>query len=120
MLYLKKLYEVKNGGMAVFFQFQKCLIQSFADHSHRASIRSVCANGKFVASGSADETIHVYDMEARRESGILVHHSGKARTERMVCSAELNSRDTMKRVYQLELKINCCSQTNFVPSLHVV
>ncbi|PNF37767.1 hypothetical protein B7P43_G11315 [Cryptotermes secundus] len=56
----------------------KCyLVQSFADHSHRASIRSVCANGKFLASGSADETIHVYDMNARKESGILVHHIGK-------------------------------------------
>ncbi|XP_023703551.1 p21-activated protein kinase-interacting protein 1-like [Cryptotermes secundus] len=55
----------------------KCyLVQSFADHSHRASIRSVCANGKFLASGSADETIHVYDMNARKESGILVHHIG--------------------------------------------
>lgn len=53
-----------------------CLVQSFADHSHRASIRSVCANGKFMASGSADETIHVYDMKARKESGMLVHHNG--------------------------------------------
>lgn len=84
MLYLKQLCEVKSGSMAVSLQFQKCLVQSFADHSHRASIRSVCANGKFVASGSADETIHVYDMEARKESGILVHHSGKAKTERIV------------------------------------
>lgn len=30
-----------------------------------------------MASGSADETIHVYDMKARKESGLLVHHNGK-------------------------------------------
>jgi protein MAK11 len=69
--------------MRVFLKFQKCcLVQSFADHSHRASIRSVCAYGEFLASGSADETIHVYDMNARKESGILVHHNGKVKKQR--------------------------------------
>jgi WD40 repeat protein len=107
--------------MVVVFQFQECcLVQSFADHSHRASIRSVCANGKFVASGSADETIHVYDMKARKESGILLHHSGKAKTREVVCSIDLNFQDTMKRVYQPELKMNYCRQADFVSSLHVV
>lgn len=82
--------------MPVFLKFQKCyLVQSFADHSHRASIRSVCANGKFLASGSADETIHVYDMNARKESGILVHHNGKIKSKHTICSIELNSRDTV-------------------------
>jgi hypothetical protein len=32
-----------------------------------------------MASGSADETIHVYDMKARKESGLLVHHNGKGK-----------------------------------------
>jgi hypothetical protein len=41
----------------------------------------VCTNGKFMASGSADETIHVYDMKARKESGLLVHHNGKRKNE---------------------------------------
>ena len=70
--------KVTHSNTNVFSHFQGCyLVQSFADHSHRASIRSVCASGKFMASGSADETIHVYDMKARKESGLLVHHNGK-------------------------------------------
>lgn len=107
--------------MPVFLKFQKChLVQSFADHSHRASIRSVCANGKFLASGSADETIHVYDMNARKESGILVHHNGKVKkTKPIMCSIELNSRDTVKFI-QLEAKSNFCRQTDFVFSLRAV
>ncbi|PSN57715.1 p21-activated protein kinase-interacting 1-like protein [Blattella germanica] len=52
------------------------LVQSFAFPSHRASIRSVAAKGKYLASGSADETITLYDMNSRRESGILVQHTG--------------------------------------------
>ncbi|KAJ9589507.1 hypothetical protein L9F63_017292 [Diploptera punctata] len=52
------------------------LVQSFADHSHRASIRSVCAKGKYLASGSADESITLYDMKNRKECGILVQHNG--------------------------------------------
>jgi WD40 repeat protein len=70
--------NVISNTADIFLHFQGCcLVQSFADHSHRASIRSVCANGKFLASGSADETIHVYDMKARKESGILVYQNGK-------------------------------------------
>ena len=52
-------------------------MQSFADHSHQASVRSVCAGGKYLASGSADETITLYDMKNRKESGKLVQHNGE-------------------------------------------
>ncbi|XP_069701402.1 p21-activated protein kinase-interacting protein 1-like [Periplaneta americana] len=55
----------------------KCrLVQSFADHSHRASVRSVSAKGRYLASGSADETITLYDMKSRKETGTLVQHHG--------------------------------------------
>jgi WD40 repeat protein len=41
----------------------------------------VCTNGKFLASGSADETVHLYDVKARKESGIIAQHSGKIKTK---------------------------------------
>ena len=83
--------DIISNTNDAFLHFQGCcLVQSFADHSHRASIRSVCANGKFMASGSADETIHVYDMKARKESGMLVHHNGKVKMKYRIYGVTLN------------------------------
>jgi len=48
--------------------------KSFATHSHVASIRSVASNKYHLASAGADETICLYDMRYRRESGKLMHH----------------------------------------------
>lgn len=82
----EKVKDVISSSSNAFPPFQDCrLIQSFADHSHRASIRSVCASGKFLASGGADETIHLYDMKARKESGIISQHSGKIKKNRVQC-----------------------------------
>ncbi|KAL6263974.1 hypothetical protein P5V15_004055 [Pogonomyrmex californicus] len=48
--------------------------KSFATHSHVASIRSVASNKYYLASAGADETVCLYDMRYRRESGKLMHH----------------------------------------------
>lgn len=82
--------DIISNTNDVFRHFQGCLVESFADHAHRASIRSVCANGKFMASGSADETIHLYDMKARMESGMLVHHNGKVKMRYRISGVTLN------------------------------
>lgn len=52
------------------------LTQSFATHDHSGSIRTVSKGGRYVATGSADDRICVYDMKTRREQSILTHHSG--------------------------------------------
>jgi len=52
------------------------LEQSFANHSHKASVRCLATKKHLLASGGADEAIHLYDMRTRQESGILSHHSG--------------------------------------------
>ncbi|XP_033207209.1 p21-activated protein kinase-interacting protein 1-like [Belonocnema kinseyi] len=49
--------------------------QTFATHSHLASIRSVACNKHYLASGGADETICLYDMRYRSENGKLMHHN---------------------------------------------
>lgn len=51
--------------------------ETFATHSHRASVRSVACRGKLVVSGGADETINIYDMLTRKESGMLMEHNGE-------------------------------------------
>lgn len=43
------------------------LHQSFAVHAHIASIRTVHAKGKYLASGGADDRVYVYDMKKRQE-----------------------------------------------------
>ncbi|XP_003739050.1 p21-activated protein kinase-interacting protein 1-like [Galendromus occidentalis] len=52
------------------------LEQSFASPSHIASVRAVSSGGKFLASGSSDETIQLYNMRTRKEMGSLMKHSG--------------------------------------------
>ncbi|XP_015173845.1 PREDICTED: p21-activated protein kinase-interacting protein 1-like [Polistes dominula] len=51
------------------------LEKSFATHSHLGSIRSVASNKYYLASAGADETICLYDLRNRIESGKLMHHN---------------------------------------------
>jgi len=50
--------------------------QSFADHSHTASVRSVACHGDVLASGGADEIVKLYNMRRRTEMGQLMDHQG--------------------------------------------
>ncbi|XP_034947045.1 p21-activated protein kinase-interacting protein 1-like [Chelonus insularis] len=52
------------------------LERSFATKSHTASIRALACKKHYVASGGADDSIYLYDMNNRRESGKLMHHNG--------------------------------------------
>ncbi|KAB0793144.1 hypothetical protein PPYR_12764 [Photinus pyralis] len=49
--------------------------QTFATHSHCASIRSICTSGRYLASGGADDRIVIYDLQHRTEKHPLTHHS---------------------------------------------
>lgn len=49
--------------------------KSFATHSHLGSLRSVASNKHYLASGGADDSIYLYDMRHRVESGRLMHHT---------------------------------------------
>ncbi|CAN8002524.1 unnamed protein product [Ixodes hexagonus] len=52
------------------------LRQTFTNHSHLGSVRCVAASGKFVATGSADETVRLFNMRTRCEMGTLMQHDG--------------------------------------------
>ncbi|XP_056409433.1 p21-activated protein kinase-interacting protein 1-like [Hyla sarda] len=47
----------------------------FINHSHTASLSVVAVNNRFVATGSKDETIHIYDIKKKVEHGSLLHHN---------------------------------------------
>lgn len=50
---------------------------SFTDKSHCASVRSLAVSSKcLLASGSADETIQLFDLKGRLEAGTLIKHNG--------------------------------------------
>nr|ADO28286.1 p21-activated protein kinase-interacting protein 1-like [Ictalurus furcatus] len=48
----------------------------FTHHAHVACLSAVAANEQFVATGSKDETIQLYNMKTRTEHGALLHHGG--------------------------------------------
>lgn len=49
--------------------------KTFATHSHSSSIRSVASNKYYLASGGADDSVYLYDLRHRVESGRLIHHN---------------------------------------------
>lgn len=51
-------------------------MQSFNDHVHQASIRSVACSSKYMVSSSTDETIEVYNMIRRCHVHTILQHSG--------------------------------------------
>lgn len=51
------------------------LKRSFATHSHQASIRCIASKKHYLASAGADDSVYLYDMRYRLESGRLMHHS---------------------------------------------
>ncbi|XP_053570716.1 p21-activated protein kinase-interacting protein 1 [Bombina bombina] len=48
----------------------------FTNHAHTASLSVVAVNNRFVATGSKDESIQIYDMKKKVEHGVLLHHNG--------------------------------------------
>lgn len=49
---------------------------NFTHHAHTASLTAVASNDRFIATGSKDETIQLYDMSKKTEHGALLHHNG--------------------------------------------
>ncbi|KAG5285497.1 hypothetical protein AALO_G00004050 [Alosa alosa] len=48
----------------------------FTHHAHTASLSAVASNNRYIATGSKDETIQLYDMKKKIEQGALLHHDG--------------------------------------------
>lgn len=48
--------------------------QTFATHSHQASVRCAAANEKLMASSGADEYINIYDMIRMKISRVINFH----------------------------------------------
>ncbi|KAL4657109.1 p21-activated protein kinase-interacting protein 1 [Arapaima gigas] len=70
-------YEQIAFGYRVYKGQQEWTLKAdFTNHAHTASLSAVAANDRFIATGSRDETIQLYDMKNRSEHGVLHHHNG--------------------------------------------
>ncbi|XP_078037224.1 p21-activated protein kinase-interacting protein 1-like [Augochlora pura] len=49
--------------------------RTFATHSHLASVRTLDTKRHYLASGGADDSVCLYDMNQRIECGKLLHHN---------------------------------------------
>uniref|UniRef100_A0A0N8DXS6 p21-activated protein kinase-interacting protein n=1 Tax=Daphnia magna TaxID=35525 RepID=A0A0N8DXS6_9CRUS len=71
-------YEEFNLGFRLQRNVEGGLIfvPSFTNHSHCGSIRSVATCKQFLASGSTDESIRLFNLKTRSEYGFLQQHNG--------------------------------------------
>ncbi|XP_030064932.1 p21-activated protein kinase-interacting protein 1 isoform X2 [Microcaecilia unicolor] len=52
------------------------LSADFTHHAHTGSLSAVAVSNRYIATGSKDETIQLYDMKKKTEHGALLHHDG--------------------------------------------
>lgn len=71
-------YEQVLFGYSLTNKEDEALLKlSFTDKSHAASVRALAiSSSKLLASGSADETIQLFDLKTRQEAGTLMKHNG--------------------------------------------
>lgn len=78
--YVRLLYglDAKLEGSDSNVDKRYTLSPSFIYPAHRSSIKCCATDpkGKYLATGSTDESIKVYDSRRKKEIGTLVHHSG--------------------------------------------
>ncbi|KZT00579.1 WD40 repeat-like protein [Laetiporus sulphureus 93-53] len=77
--YEKLLYGLEGSTSAEGPSYQFDLEPIFIFPAHISSIRAVAASphgGKWLATGSGDEIIKVWDLRKRKEVGGLMHHEG--------------------------------------------
>ncbi|CAH1253630.1 PAK1IP1 [Branchiostoma lanceolatum] len=70
-------YEQMLLGFRLVVGEEECKLEpTFTDNSHTGCVKAVASGGHVLASGSTDETIHLYNMESRTELGTLLQHDG--------------------------------------------
>ncbi|KAH9951092.1 WD40-repeat-containing domain protein [Amylocystis lapponica] len=77
--YEKLLYGLEGSTSATDSGYSFNLKPIFIFPAHMSCVRAVAASphgGKWLASGSADEIVKVWDLRRRKEIGGLMHHEG--------------------------------------------
>ncbi|KFB35618.1 AGAP001149-PA-like protein [Anopheles sinensis] len=56
------------------------LKEAFAVHMHTASVRTIASNGKYVATGGADDRVCLLDVQNDMQQSEFLHHDGTVNT----------------------------------------
>jgi WD40 repeat protein len=81
----KKFFPMKNQQTIVIAGTYERLLygliypdlkESFIYPSHISCIKSIAISNRFLATGSTDEHVRLYDLKLRKEIGSLMHHTG--------------------------------------------
>ncbi|XP_058117044.1 p21-activated protein kinase-interacting protein 1-like [Anopheles ziemanni] len=56
------------------------LKEAFAAHMHTASVRTIASNGKYVATGGADDRVCLLDVQNDMQQSEFLHHDGTVNT----------------------------------------
>jgi WD40 repeat protein len=79
--------------------------------AHVSCIKAVAAssNGKWLATGSADEIIKVWDLKRRKEVGGLMHHEGMSLLDKpySVCECQSFRKDPLPTLSFLPSHTSC-------------
>ncbi|KAI9096965.1 WD40-repeat-containing domain protein [Phlyctochytrium arcticum] len=69
-------YERLLYGLDVKTTGEGSIEPVFIYPAHISCIKALAANSRFLATGSTDEHVKLYDLRLRKEVGTLMHHSG--------------------------------------------
>ncbi|XP_022090019.1 p21-activated protein kinase-interacting protein 1-like isoform X2 [Acanthaster planci] len=69
-------YERTTLGYVVNENAKFVIKAKFTDNSHIGYVKTLAASESFLATGSTDETIHLYNLVTNRELGTLLQHNG--------------------------------------------
>ncbi|PKK73932.1 WD40 repeat-like protein [Rhizophagus irregularis] len=80
ILYGIDAHWIKSGESSDDDDFSLKLDPIFVFSAHTGCIKTVSVGGKFLASGSTDEVIKLYNLRKRKELGSLLQHEGSITT----------------------------------------
>ena len=66
----------ESEGQPLQSRREASLSQAFASPAHLASVRCVCAKEDIAASGGSDDVIRIFDLNSKRDLGVLTGHEG--------------------------------------------
>ncbi|KAJ3371306.1 Nuclear envelope morphology protein 1 [Kappamyces sp. JEL0680] len=74
--YERLLYGLNKDSTKSLSEETALLVPSFIYPAHISCITAVASTARYLATGSTDEHIKLYDLKLRKEIGNLMHHNG--------------------------------------------
>ncbi|XP_054715057.1 p21-activated protein kinase-interacting protein 1-like [Uloborus diversus] len=116
-------YEKFLLGYGVEIQSDAFIMKpSFSVEAHHQTVKCIASSAKYLASGSTDETIQLFNMNTRKEMGALLHHNGSVTSltfhgsyliscseDNTICLWSTNNWECLKTLQGHKSGVNCIS-----------